>query len=290
MSANVLGLGYDNVIKVACDNDGTMRVDKLEEEIIRSRANGFTPFCVIATAGTTVRGAFDSIRSIAILCGEENIWLHVDAAWGGTCLFSAKYRLLMDGVELADSVCWDAHKMMGVPLICSAFLVKRPEILRRICSHSESAHYIFHNEYEDVDLGRTSLQCGRRNDALKLFLAWREKGDAGWARQVEEYVDLAGFLEQLVVDNSNLELMSSRQWSNVCLRYTALEIDHDIVNIELRDRMMRNGNFMISRSQIGNNIILRPVVSNPNVTKESLILLVNEIVSVGNDIIRGIPF
>jgi hypothetical protein len=123
-----------------------------------------------------------------------------------------------------------------------------------------------------------------------LFLAWREKGDAGWARQVEEYVDLAGFLEQLVVDNSNLELMSSRQWSNVCLRYTALEIDHDIVNIELRDRMMRNGNFMISRSQIGNNIILRPVVSNPNVTKESLILLVNEIVSVGNDIIRGIPF
>jgi len=290
MSANVLGLGYDNVIKVACDNDGTMRVDKLEEEIIRSRTNGFIPFCVIATAGTTVRGAFDSIRSIAKLCGEENIWLHVDAAWGGTCLFSAKYRLLMDGVELADSVCWDAHKMMGVPLICSAFLVKRPEILRRICSHSESAHYIFHNDYEDVDLGRTSLQCGRRNDALKLFFAWREKGDAGWARQVEEYVDLAGFLEQLVVDNSNLELMSSRQWSNVCLRYTALEIDHDIVNIELRDRMMRNGNFMISRSQIGNDIILRPVVSNPNVTKESLILLVDEIVSVGNDIIRGIPF
>ena len=195
----------------------------------------------------------------------------------------------MDGVDLADSVCWDAHKMMGIPLICSAFLIKNPEILRRICSHSESAHYIFHEEYEDVDLGRTSLQCGRRNDALKLFFAWREKGDAGWARQVEEYLDLADFLEQLVVENENLELMSTRQWSNVCLRFIAPDIDYNSVNIELRDRMMRNGNYMISRSKIKENIILRPVVSNPKVSKESLILLVDEIVSTGNDIIRGIP-
>ena len=81
MSANVLGIGIDNVIKVACDEDGKMRVDKLEEEIIRSRENGFIPFCVIATAGTTVRGAYDPIRDIAGLCGEEDIWLHVDAAY-----------------------------------------------------------------------------------------------------------------------------------------------------------------------------------------------------------------
>ena len=144
MAANVLGIGFDNVIKVACDADGKMRADKLSEEITRSKNDGKTPFCVVATAGTTVRGAFDPIKEIALICSDHNIWLHVDAAWGGSCMFSTKYRNLMDGVELADSLCWDAHKMMGVPLVCSAFLIKRPEILRKICSHGDVAHYLFH--------------------------------------------------------------------------------------------------------------------------------------------------
>ena len=122
---------------------------------------GPTPCCVIATSGTTVRGAFDPLREIADVCSNQNIWLHVDAAWGGSCLYSNKLRVLMDGVELADSVCWDAHKMMGLPLVCSAFLIKKPEILRKICSHGNVAHYLFLGDAEDVDLGRISLQCGR---------------------------------------------------------------------------------------------------------------------------------
>ena len=290
MAANVLGIGYDNVIKVACDEHGVMRVDKLEEEIARSRNNGFIPFCVVATAGTTVRGSFDPIRKISRICGEENIWLHIDAAWGGTCMFSPKYRSLMDGGQLADSVCWDPHKMMGIPLICSAFLIKRPEVLRRISSHGDNAHYIFHEDNEDVDLGRTSLQCGRRNDALKLFLAWREVGDAGWSRLVDKYMKLAEYLEEIVNENSSLEMISSRQWTNVCFRYTADGIDHDQVNIELRERIMKNGNFMLSRSNIGDDVILRAVISNPGVSEESLRQLVDEIIMHGNDILRGIPF
>lgn len=289
MAANVLGIGYDNVIKVACDDDGCMRMDRLEEEIHRSRSEGKIPFCVIATAGTTVRGAFDPIRDMSEICLREGLWFHVDAAWGGTCLFSAKHRSLMDGIELSDSVCWDAHKMMGVPLICSAFIVKRPEILRRICSHGDIAHYLFHESTEDVDLGRMSLQCGRRNDALKLFFAWRERGDAGWARMVEDYMVLAAHLETLVANHPSLEMMSSRQWTNVCFRYRAEGIDYDEVNTELRDRMMRKGDFMFSRSTINDDIILRPVISNPNVTLEGLSRLIDEIVSTGDEIIRGIP-
>ena len=289
MAANVLGIGYDNVVKVACDDDGCMRVDRLEEEIHRSRSEGKLPFCVIATAGTTVRGAFDPIRDVSEICLREGLWFHVDAAWGGTCLFSAKHRTLMDGIDLADSVCWDAHKMMGVPLICSAFIVKRPEILRRTCSHGDAAHYLFHESGDGVDLGRMSLQCGRRNDALKLFFAWRERGDAGWARMVEDYMVLAAHLETLVSNHPSLEMMSSRQWTNVCFRYRAEGIDHDEVNIELRDRMMRKGNFMISRSTINDEIILRPVISNPSVTLETLSRLIDEIVSTGDEITRGIP-
>ena len=289
MSANVLGIGFDNVIKVPCDNDGRMRPEKLEEEIERSKINSQIPFCVIATSGTTVRGAFDPIQEIAEICSNHKIWLHVDAAWGGSCLFSAKHRYLSDGIELADSVCWDAHKMMGIPLICSAFLIKRPEILRKICSHGNVAHYLFLGDAEQVDLGRMSLQCGRRNDALKLFLAWREKGDAGWARQVERYIELADRLESKVNEHSNLEMMSSRVWSNVCLRYTTANANLNHLNQQIRNRLVKAGNFMISQSKIGDETILRPVIANPHITEETIDDLVEEITRIGDEIVRGIP-
>ena len=289
MSANVLGIGFDNVIKVPCDNDGRMRPEKLEEEIERSKINSQIPFCVIATSGTTVRGAFDPIQEIAEICSNHKIWLHVDAAWGGSCLFSAKHRYLIDGIELADSVCWDAHKMMGIPLICSAFLIKRPEILRKICSHGNVAHYLFLGDAEQIDLGRMSLQCGRRNDALKLFLAWREKGDAGWARQIERYIELADRLESKVEEHTNLEMMSSRVWSNVCLRYTTANANLNHLNQQIRNRLVKAGNFMISQSKIGDETILRPVIANPHITEETIDDLVEEITKIGDEIVRGIP-
>ena len=289
MAANVLGIGFDNVIKIPCDESGRMRIDKLQEEIERTRTNGQTPFCVIATAGTTVRGAFDPIKEIAETCSDNDIWLHVDAAWGGSCMFSTKHRELMDGVELADSVCWDAHKMMGVPLVCSAFLIKKPEILRKVCSHGDVAHYLFHGDSEDVDIGRISLQCGRRNDALKLFLAWREKGDAGWARLVESYVDLADHLQSLVEADEKLEMVSSRVWSNVCMRYVVEGFDLNDVNFQIRERMMREGRFMVSSSKVGDIVILRPVIANPAVTRDVLNRFVENAVQIGDDIVRGLP-
>ena len=289
MAANVLGIGFDNVIKIPCDESGRMRIDKLQEEIERTRTNGQTPFCVIATAGTTVRGAFDPIKDIAEICSDNEIWLHVDAAWGGSCMFSTKHRDLMNGVELADSVCWDAHKMMGVPLVCSAFLIKKPEILRKVCSHGDVAHYLFHGDSEDVDIGRISLQCGRRNDALKLFLAWREKGDAGWARLVDSYVDLADHLQSLVEADEKLEMVSSRVWSNVCMRYVVEGFDLNDVNFQIRERMMREGRFMVSSSKVGDTVILRPVIANPAVTRDVLDSFVENAIQIGDDIVRGLP-
>ena len=154
MAANVIGIGHQNIIKVQCDEDGRMRPDRLEEEIAFARQEGMRPLCVVATAATTVRGAYDDIDALATIAHREGLWLHVDAAWGGTCLFSTEHRRLMDGVDKADSVCWDAHKMMGVPLICSAFLIKDPLVLRRLCDHTNVAHYLFHSDAELDDLGR----------------------------------------------------------------------------------------------------------------------------------------
>ena len=291
MAANVIGIGHQNMIKVRCDDDGRMIPACLEEEILFAKKEGFEPFCVVATSGTTVRGAFDPLGEIADIAHENNLWLHVDAAWGGTCMLSPTHRSLMDGIEKADSLCWDAHKLMGLPLICSTFLIKRPEVLRTLCGHAEVAHYLFHDEAEDVDLGRFSLQCGRRNDALKLWLEWRVRGDAGWSAMVDQYMDYASHLETLVNAHPELELMSSRMWTNVCFRYSPQNSKMDLneLNTELRNRLIKEGMFMISRSNIGEDVILRPVISNQNVTPESLERFVETVVRLGEDIVRGLP-
>jgi glutamate/tyrosine decarboxylase-like PLP-dependent enzyme len=270
MAANVMGLGSSNVIKVRCDANGCLRTDSLQDEIEIAKRSNLEVICIIATSGTTVRGAFDPLREIATIAHSNDIWLHVDAAWGGSCLFSAKHANLMDGVELADSVCWDAHKMMGAPLICSAFLIKNTNILRAVCSHTSDVPYLFHNNVEDFDLGRISLQCGRRNDALKLWLAWREIGDAGWARRCEEFIELADYFQSLIEQQPEMEMMSTRKWTNVCFRMKSVNIDPNVLNDKIRDEIMKRGKWMTSKAVIDGQVILRPVIANSSVSKKSL--------------------
>jgi glutamate/tyrosine decarboxylase-like PLP-dependent enzyme len=270
MAANLLGLGSSNVIKVRCDENGCLRTDSLQEEIEIAKRSNLDVICIIATSGTTVRGAFDPLREIAAIAHSNEIWLHVDAAWGGSCLFSAKYANLMDGIELADSVCWDAHKMMGIPLICSAFLIKNANILKAVCSHTSEVPYLLHSKAADVDLGRISLQCGRRNDALKLWLAWREIGDEGWARRCEEFIELADYLQSLIEQQPEMEIMSTRKWTNVCFRMKSANIELNILNEQIRDEIMKRGKWMISKAMIDGQVILRPVIANSSITKKSL--------------------
>ena len=291
MSANVIGIGHRNLFKIQCDEDGRMKPSALKDEIQRARKEGLVPFCVVSTSGTTVRGAFDPLKEIGEIAHQEGMWHHVDAAWGGSAMFSSTLSKLMEGVELADSVCWDAHKMMGLPLICSAFLVKQADVLAKVCAHGNVAHYLFHESSKDNDLGRYSLQCGRRNDALKLWLAWRECGDAGWASLVEGYVALADHLQSRIDDHPNLQMMSSRSWTNVCFRYVPSKSGMDLneLNSELRLRIMQNADFMVSRSNIGENVVIRSVISNPGISEGTLDAFVDEVLRIGLDVENGLP-
>jgi glutamate/tyrosine decarboxylase-like PLP-dependent enzyme len=291
MAANVTGLGRQNVMKIRCDASGSMDVEHLEEEIQFATREGFRPLCIIATAGTTVRGAFDPISDIVRIAKKYDIWCHVDAAWGGMAVFSAKSRHLVEGIQDSDSMCWDAHKMMGLPLVSSMFLVRDIKILRNVCAHTTEADYLFYDVDDEVDLGHFSLQCARRNDVLKLWLAWREVGDAGWARLLERYLELATYLESTVEQHEQLEMMATRVWSNVCFRFTDGSPDErlDEINAEIRERLKREGHFMVSRASVKGRTVIRSVIANNAVTEETLQRFVEHIVRIGNDISRGLP-
>lgn len=107
------------MVEVPCDERGRMRVDELERLVVERAQAGDRPFFVNCTCGTTVLGAFDPVKPIADLCAKYNMWLHVDAAWGGGWLLSDKLRHKLDGIERADSVTWNPHKLMGCILQCS---------------------------------------------------------------------------------------------------------------------------------------------------------------------------
>lgn len=285
IAANILGIGMDNLIGIESDTEGRMNTTALKERISLEKKAGNIPFCVIATSGTTVKGAFDPLSELADICESEDIWLHVDAAWGGAALLSPKTRILLDGIERANSLCWDPHKMMGMPISCSVFLVRNSEALKTACSHNDSAHYLLHKEATELDLGRLSLQCGRRVDALKLWLSWRATGDDGWATMVEKYVNLAKYLTNLVSETSQLDLVCKPGFTNVCIRYARTDTSEeteDAITNTIRDELIQSGKFMITKAMIDGRPILRPVIANRAVDEKSLKDLIIQIQTIGD--------
>lgn len=128
--AAFLGFGYDNVYLVKVDDRGKMLVSDLEAQIARAIEEGAVPLMVSSTAGTTVMGAFDPLKEIAEVCRKHRLWFHVDAAWGGGALVSRTYRRLLDGVELADSITWNPHKLLAAPQQCSTLLLRHKGLFR----------------------------------------------------------------------------------------------------------------------------------------------------------------
>jgi glutamate/tyrosine decarboxylase-like PLP-dependent enzyme len=287
MAVNVLGVGLNNLIVIECDAGGRLVPDALAEAIAAEKRAGKQPFCVIATSGTTVRGAFDPLHEIADICHAEHLWLHVDASWGGAALLSPKTRGLLRGIERADSIAWDPHKMMGIQIICSVFLVRDKGTLRRVCRHGESGHYLLHDDSSEIDLGRMSLQCGRRVDAVKLWLAWRALGHEGWAKRIERFLELSEILEARVREHPQLEMASEREFANICMRFIGFGLSDaaaDSVTDRIRDEIMLRGRFMVTKALLDGRPIIRPVIANPLVDEAVLESLLKEIVEVGNDL------
>ncbi len=215
-AAMVAGLGRNGCHDIACDAEGRMDPAALDAALTADRLAGLTPVVVVATAGTTVRGAFDPIQAIADVCTRHSVWLHVDAAFGGSMLLSAQTRGLLAGVERADSLTWDAHKVLGVPLLCSALLLRRRGQLA--AQLGETADYLFQADDEALDPGTRALQCGRRDDALKLWALWQHHGDAGLAARVEALRAQALRLAELARAHPRLKLAEPPPSLTVCLR------------------------------------------------------------------------
>ncbi|XP_074386673.1 cysteine sulfinic acid decarboxylase-like, partial [Zonotrichia albicollis] len=179
---------------------------------------GSEPLFVCATSGTTVLGAFDRLDAIADVCARHGLWLHVDAAWGGSALLSPRLRHLLAGIHRADSVTWNPHKLLMVGLQCSAFLLRDSSGLLQRC-HGVGASYLFQRDkFYDVslDTGDKSPQCGRRADGLKLWILWKAVGTRGLAQRVERAFAASRYLLEQVKRREGFQLVMEPEFINLC--------------------------------------------------------------------------
>ncbi|XP_013190610.1 cysteine sulfinic acid decarboxylase [Amyelois transitella] len=296
--AAFMGIGDDNCIQVKTDKNGKMDVDDLEFKINEAIEDGATPFLVTATAGTTVYGAFDPLVAIAGLCQKYNLWFHVDAAWGGGALMSRKHRHLLNGIEMADSVVWNPHKLLAAPQQCSTFLIRHKNILKQ--GHSSDAKYLFQKDkfYDtSLDTGDKHIQCGRRADVLKFWFMWKAKGTEGFEKHIDTLFDNAKFFLEHIRQREGFKLVINEpECTNImfwyvpnCLRGLENEPDYrerlDKVAPKIKEKMIKEGSMMVTYQPQGDlPNFFRIVFQNSALEHKDMVYFANELERLGKNI------
>jgi sulfinoalanine decarboxylase/sulfinoalanine decarboxylase/aspartate 1-decarboxylase len=261
-NAAFAGIGRDNVHYIEANDGGQMIPEKLEAQIQEDINNGLAPFFINVTAGTTVMGAFDNIEALSVIAKKYNLWLHIDGAYCGTVLFSDKYRHLIKGAHLADSFSFNAHKMLSTPLTCSIIVAKDRKHLND--SFSNDADYLYQTDGDDFNLGKTSLQCGRRNDALKFWTLWKSVGTKGLAEIVNQQFYLADVTRDYVRSNSDYTLYSYDESISICFNYK------DIDPKSLCTALYEQTELVVGYGEFRGVEFVRLVTVNSNNTKEDM--------------------
>lgn len=284
-----LGLGTSNVYEVKTNNRGKMCITNLEAQIKKALDEGAVPLMVSATAGTTVLGAFDPLREIAIICKKYNLWFHVDAAWGGGALMSTKHRYLLDGVELADSVTWNPHKLLAAPQQCSTLLLRHEDLLQ--AAHSSKASYLFQPDkfYDSsFDSGDKHVQCGRRADVMKFWFMWKAKGTHGLEKHVDRVFELARYFTDYIRHREGFKLMLEPECTNVCFWYVPPSKRHlqdeellkalEKIGPDVKERMVKKGSMLITYQPLRElPNFFRLVLQNSGLTKADMRFFAEEI-------------
>jgi aromatic-L-amino-acid decarboxylase len=267
-AAIVLGVGQENVRRIASDGAFRLSVPALAEAMTSDRAEGRLPMAVVATVGTTSTTSVDPVPEIADLCAREGVWLHVDAAYAGAAAICPEYRRLMPGLDRADSLVVNPHKWMFTPVDCSVLFVRDPALLK--AAFSLVPEYLRTEEAEVTNLMDYGFQLGRRFRALKLWMVIRAFGAAGLRERIREHCALARELAARIESDPRFELAAPAPFSAVCFR---ARVDgppgsQDRFNERLLARLNAAGPFFLSHTVLQGRYTLRVAVGNVRTTRE----------------------
>jgi aromatic-L-amino-acid decarboxylase len=248
------GIGAENLRAIEVDEKYAMQPKLLEKQIQQDKENGFQPFFVCATIGTTSSNAMDPVRKIGEICRRENCWLHIDAAMSGTAMVCPEFRYLKDGVELADSYCFNPHKWMFTNFDCDVFWVaNRNELIN---TFSILPEYLKNKATESgavFDYRDWHVQLGRRFRSLKLWFVIRHYGVEGLQHHIRKHVEMAQQFAWWVKKSADFELIVQPPLNLVCFRHKA---GNDF-NMKLMNAINDDGKIYFTHTKLNNKVVLR---------------------------------
>lgn len=264
-AVRALGWGDAGAAEVAVDEACRMRAEDLPRAHAAAIAAGRRPIAVVASAGSTATGAYDPLPAIADFCAAHQLWLHVDGAHGASAALSPRHRHLVAGIERADSVVWDAHKLLAMPALCTAVLYK--DEARSYEAFAQEASYLFAPEREWWNLGLRTVECTKRMMSTILYASLRAYGVGFFRAYVERVFELGAAFGARIAASPDFEVASPPDANIVVFRYrpdgasTGGALDE--LNAAIRRRCLESGRFYFLQTRLGGALWLRTALMNP---------------------------
>lgn len=278
-SCDLLGVGEDAFRKIPVDDRHRVRVDLLAERISQDRHDGFQPLCIVGNAGTVACGATDDLHALADLARQENVWFHVDGAFGALVKLAPRFRHLADGLERADSVAFDLHKWGYMQYEQGVVLVRDGKRHRETFDFAPSYLEKFRGGIasDPTEFASKGIQLSRGFRALKVWMQLSTYGSDAMGRLIEQNVDHVTFLRELIDRSPRLEQIGPSEMNVVCFRYVPEGIEGtqlDDFNAELLVRIQESGVAVPSNARIDGRFALRVAHTNHRTVPEDFELLV----------------
>jgi len=282
----LLGLGRGSLHLIPTDDAWRMDVRGLQATIEKDVAAGGKPIAVVATAGTVTTGAIDPLESIAAICRQHGLWLHVDGAYGALSAIADPERLR--GLALADSLSLDPHKWLYQPVDCGALLYRSAAAARAAFSNTgEYARAFGSDPLEAFAFFEESMELSRRFRALKLWLSLRYHGAEAFRAAIRCDLQHARDLARMIGDCADLELLAPVELSAVCFRYRGriAEKDSDGINAAILKRLIERGRVYLSNASIAGRFALRACFVNHRTTDSDVAAIVPEVLAASGDVL-----
>jgi len=293
-AAIVIGIGQRGVKKIPTDESFRMDLQVLTRTIQEDIDNGVKPICAIPTIGTTSTTSVDPVKEISELCKRHGIWLHIDAAYGGSAATLQEMRPLFAGWEMADSIVVNPHKWLFTPIDCSILYCRRSDVLKQ--AFSLTPEYLRTAEADKVtNLMDYGVSLGRRFRALKLWMIIRAFGTEGIANTIREHISYAKRLASMIQATPNFELLAPVPFSTLVFRFSPKSPDNsdlNALNEQLMERVNQTGQVFLSHTKLRGKFGIRLTIGNVKTTWEDVALawhIIQEKASELSDLNRGIP-
>jgi len=294
-ACELLGLGSNALRRIPVNEKFQLDLKLLQEMIRQDKEKGEYPFCVIGTAGTVNTGSIDDLKGLADICKRENLWFHIDGAFGSLVGFSEKYGHLVEGQNLADSLAFDLHKWMYMPFEAGCILIRHPEIQAQSFTVNPSYLSVIPRGIasKPMKYSNLGLELTRGFKALKVWMSMKIHGLKEFSRQIEKNIEQARYLVTLIEQQPKIQILAPVPLNIVCFRYLADSLGENALNDfnkELLYRIQESGTAIPSSTLINSKFVLRVAITNHRSRREDFDQLIQSILKIGGELEKEYKF